>query len=291
MAMLNAVVRRLAMETICTAGVVVVLLCVYGGARAWLHARIDGRGIEDVRSAIAGRPLLLPGKRLTVRGFDLAKHPYSFLIVTSPGCAYCVNSAPFHRTLVAAARARRIPLFVVIPGARGDSSFLSSSGLHNAEVIRWEDLSRRPNATPSVVLVNAGGVIRRIWDGELARDGQSEVLAAIRDPSRVTSPLRKLTSGESMLTPGSLRVLSSGDRVTVISVDERGPFKLEHPEGAINIPLAELGVRAASELQHDRLFVVDCTGLPDPVCSFAAGRLNRSGFRSAAVDFGWLDGN
>jgi hypothetical protein len=207
--MLNAVVRRLAMETICTAGVVVVLLCVYGGARAWLHARIDGRGIEDVRSAIAGRPLLLPGKRLTVRGFDLAKHPYSFLIVTSPGCAYCVNSAPFHRTLVAAARERRIPLFVVIPGARGDSSFLSSSGLHNAEVIRWEDLSRRPNATPSVVLVNAGGVIRRIWDGELARDGQSEVLAAIRDPSRVTSPLRKLTSGESMLTPGSLRVLSS----------------------------------------------------------------------------------
>lgn len=277
--------RRLAREIFYTTCVSVLLLLLYAEWRAWPIQFGGSQSLESVRKAIAGHPAMVGGKALSVRGVDISKHPFTFFIITSPSCNFCLNSARFHSALVLAARSRSIPLFVVVPRPEADNGFLSSYGLQSAKVLRWLDLNRRPQGTPSVLLVDSTGIIRRIWLGELGLEEQSELWNALKDPSSVKSPRRKLASGEWMLASTDLKTVDSPSQIVVISLEERDSFAVEHPPGSINIPLAEIGVRASSELQHDRAYAVDCTSLPDVVCSGTLSRLRKAGFSCSAIDF------
>jgi rhodanese-related sulfurtransferase len=232
---------------------------------------------------------MLAGKLLGVHGQDISRHAYTLIVVTSPGCQFCANSAPFHRRVLAAARNARFPLLVAVPKSSSTDKFLEEKGLQGAPRVGWHDLTRRFKGTPSIVLVDSGGVIRSVWLGQLQKEKELEVLSAIRDPGHATMPMRMLTDGEQMLTKAKLDALSSEVRTTVISVQERDAFSREHPPGAINIPLEELGMRARRELSKDGLNVVDCSSLADPVCSITVEQLRKKGFKTSAVDLGRAD--
>jgi hypothetical protein len=276
--------KRFAREMLLTACAATILLSVYHMYLYWKGRPDAAAAAEKASLDLATRPAMLAGKQLAVRGAENGRHGWSIIVVTSPACRFCVNSVPFHRRLIEAAHQSGVRVLFAVPTAPGTDSFLSASGFGGATIVNWHDLSRRFQATPSVVLLNPDHVIRRIWVGELGKDEETELLTAFRNPSSVTLPRRKLASGEPMLTDAELRALSKRNGVTVVSVSEREEFRQEHPPGAINIPLPELNQRAQRDLRKERLNVIDCSAIDDMVCSNMVAHLQKVGFHVAAAD-------
>jgi hypothetical protein len=283
---LSEAIRLYFKEALITVSVAATMLCVYWGLRICFGDTNSSREMASIQRTIASYPVIAPGKRLAVDGQHGGKFAYTFFVITSPTCEFCVRSAQFHRKLLSLACKKKVPLFVVVPSRKIARSFLSSSGLQEAEIIGFTSLDRRPRGVPAVVLVDSKGIILRVWLGELSQDEQMEVLAAVLDPASVPEPPpRKLDSGEAMLTQRDLQALSTSTSVTIISLEERVSFRREHPEDAINIPLEELSIRAASELMHGSVYAIDCSALNDIICSEALRSLRTLGFRASAADF------
>lgn len=278
-------IRRIVRETALIICAAAVLFCGYLGAVGWTERREAARAVQ-ASTELAEKPSMLTGKQLAIRGMEMGRHGYSLIIVTSPTCPFCKSSVAFHHRLIAAAKHFGMPLWIAVPTSAATKSFLSASNFHDAPVINWRDLSRRATGTPSVVLLDSSGLICRIWLGELRGYEEAELLTIVGDPSSVSLPsVRKLTSGENMLTEAELRALPGRDNATLVSIAEREEFRQEHPARAINIPLPELSQRAERDLRRDRLNVIDCSVIDDMLCSLTIEDLRKRGFRLAAVDF------
>lgn len=282
---LNSGIGRLVKEAVFVACLAALMLLLFAGVGMVKQGRSLEAQVGEARRQIAESPVMMPGRRLTL---GVSGEAFSLLIVTSPTCPFCVESATFHRELLVATKKAGLRLRVAVPTIESTSSFLASTGLSEAIAVPWSSLERRPVGVPSVVLIGSDGIIRRIWLGELKKKEQAEVLEAVREPAEVAPPVRKLTNGEHMLTSSGFRSLAkaSAGKVVLISIEERESFKREHPEGAVNIPLAELGMRARSELLADGINAIDCSGVEDAVCTISIERTRSLGFRIVAVDFG-----
>jgi len=214
-----------------------------------------GDGSSPVVSPSAARDES-QGSRQGSGGRD--RHAYSMLLVTSLTCQFCSNSnsTAFRRRLVEAALSSGVPLWIRFQGVG------------------------------SIILIDSSCLIRRTWLGQRRQDEGLDALAVPRYPSHVTPPPRKPATGGVMLTAAEPSALSARNSTTVVSLEERGHFAQEHPAGAINIPLRELGMRAGRELRRDALNVLDCSATADAVCSIVLEDLRKEGFRAAVVDFG-----
>jgi rhodanese-related sulfurtransferase len=261
-----------------------VLLLGYTIAPRFSTRTEDLTYVQDIKQRISGLPIILPGKGITVRRVDLSAHPYTWVLFTSPDCSFCVKSADFHRRLYTQATSHRIPVVVSVPSVRNARGFLESTGLAGAIHVGWEDVSRRPQGTPALALVGQRGDVRRVWLGQLPPDAETEVFNAMADPARIHVPTRHLQSGERMLTLADVKLISAKKPPVLLSIAERTSYSREHLAGAVNIPLAELAVRAPLELKARDLTIVDCTAELDVKCSMALKTLAEFGLRGAPLD-------
>lgn len=259
-------------------------LLAYNIAPRVLPSPSDYRYISEVKRHLSDRPIILAGKGVRIASVDLRSHAYTWILFTSPDCSFCGASAQFHRRLYLEATKRGAGFIVALPVAKNAHRYLKWAGLEKAQTADWEHFSRRPQGTPSIVLVSGAGGIRRVWLGQLGPGAENEVMSAVRNPEEIVVPPRHLPSGEAMLSLGDLTRLRATERIRIISIAERGTYGSEHLEGAINIPLAELSLRAPMELNEADLNVIDCSTELNPRCSLALRTLSDLGFRSAPLD-------
>lgn len=144
---------------LCTA---VVLLSVYyglmrrGSASNHEHIEVAKRSVRDFEAVRIGGTPHVP----SVFGRT------TFIVISSPDCVFCTESAPFHRTLLSEASTRSIPVVLSVPNSKRDMDYVRSLGLERAMVVDWVSLQIRPQGTPSILLLssrersNACG-----WDG------------------------------------------------------------------------------------------------------------------------------
>ncbi|HWB85400.1 MAG TPA: hypothetical protein VG675_14755 [Bryobacteraceae bacterium] len=276
--------RSMLKEFAYIAGASMLMLALYRVVVPWLSRPPDYRYIAEVKRRIARYPVIAPGKYLMARKANLSKHPFALFLMVSPDCVFCVRSEPFYRRLLSEARNQAFPVFISLPKVSQAGGYMSDSGIERAQFLDWEDLSRRVQATPSIVFVDSGGVIRRVWIGQLGETAEHEVINAIDNPWNVHLPVRSLASGVQMLKLRDLKSMRSAVSVRLINIAERSSFKTEHIEGAVNIPFGELAARAVFELKRSDLNIVDCTAELDDRCSAAVETLKDLGFRAAALD-------
>lgn len=248
----------------------------------------DAATIQRATLEISDRPIVTAGKPLTISGIDLPQGTYTAGIITSPVCQFCVNSVPFHKRLVSAAKEAGVPLWVAMPSVRPKAAY-RTSWFDDKLIVDWRDISRRFQGTPSVVLVGPNSVVRKVWVGQLDEDKEEEVIAAIRFPSRTTATPRVLPDGEAVLTRKDYRAAIERSGTCLINTAERIVFNQDHEPGEVNIPLQELWQRANRDLNKDSLNIVDCTTLDDVLCAAIVGRLRKMGFRAAAADLGAVE--
>lgn len=106
----------------------------------------------------------------------------TLVLVLSTRCHFCTESAPFFRRLKERA-GNDVKFLAVLPQPVAESErYLSGEGLHFDDV-RQEPVGKTGAVgTPTMLLANQDGIVRRTWVGKLTPDKQTEALKTILDP-------------------------------------------------------------------------------------------------------------
>lgn len=126
-----------------------------------------------------------------IKDLDFVDAPRTLMMVLSTGCKYCIQSAPFYKTL-SAMRGRltgRTRIVAVFPQNEQDvKSFLQE---HQLEIefrpnVDFEKLGI--SSTPTLILLDSRKNILDSWVGSLSKGEQEEVAKVISEPSLITLP-------------------------------------------------------------------------------------------------------
>ncbi len=106
------------------------------------------------------------GQHLRLSSVDWTTTPKTAVLALSTKCHFCTESAPFFRTLVDTAHARKVRVIAVLPQGRNEAmKYLAGLDLQLDAVISAPLNSVGAQGTPTVLLVNASGVIVDGWVG------------------------------------------------------------------------------------------------------------------------------
>lgn len=126
------------------------------------------------------------GERLPATGaVDLSRTDHTFLLFLRSTCGYCTASMPFYAK-VAEAR-RQSPISISLTALSSESERVLQDYLqrHNVSLDALVSLSPadsrqyRVRGTPTIMLVDREGVVRKVWTGQLAAEAEREVLDLI----------------------------------------------------------------------------------------------------------------
>lgn len=138
--------------------------------------------------------------------------------------------------------------------------------------------------TPTLLIVDNSGQVTHIWVGKLAAAQEDQVLGQFRR-ERVDNVLTvDAAVPEPELNNEEFeRMVKSGRKVTVVDVRQRTEYQLGHVDGAKNIPVDEIAVRAPNELSDSDFILISCQCPDKGLTSLARQLLVKGGFKSVAV--------
>lgn len=117
-------------------------------------------------------------KGLSDIGIDWKQSERTLILALSTGCHFCTESAPFYRQLATAHRSAR--LIALLPQPLPESQdYLNKLGVKVDDVRQVQFGAINISGTPTLILVDANGVVTKSWIGKLAEDDQKDVLKQI----------------------------------------------------------------------------------------------------------------
>ena len=127
-------------------------------------------------------PRIPAGTKATLPGVDWAANGRTLLLVLSRDCRYCTESAPFYRSLARETGGRQdVRLIAVFPQEVAEGrKYLEDLGVSVHEVRQAAPSTTGAGGTPTLILVDGGGVVKNSWVGKLAAPEESEVLNLLR---------------------------------------------------------------------------------------------------------------
>jgi hypothetical protein len=129
------------------------------------------------------RPTSVPtvGARLTLPGVEWTQRERTLVLVLSTNCHYCTDSAPFYRRLsTEVRRVGKIGVVAVLPQATPEASqFLAQMGVQVDTVLQAPLEAVGTRGTPTLMLVDRGGVVKNTWLGRLQANGEAEVFDSL----------------------------------------------------------------------------------------------------------------
>ncbi len=234
------------------------------------------------------------GSKVALPDAPWKRAPKTLVLGLSTYCQYCRASANFYRSLIKQSEAR--PFHVVVALRESPEvakPYLSALGVDRATDIRTIDLSSVGiGATPTLLMVDGGGTVRKTWTGKLSAAQEGDVYANLGVPppkeedAQVVRP--QVADGAGLRVAGGqeLRDLLAKPDTIVVDVRERKPFQEAHIDGALDMPLDEILSRAPHELPKNRDILVYC-GLRS-ACEAQAGREGIIGYCGLVSQvFGW----
>jgi len=140
-----------------------------------IEQRLDSRR----PSADASESLI--GKNLKVGNDPWNRSHLTVAIALSSRCHFCAESLPFYRQLTDTARKSGAQTMILSPDSGEDTkSFLAPEGVSPDFVVSTSFRQLGIRMTPTLMLVDSGGVVRRVFRGKLDAVEQDEVLALVR---------------------------------------------------------------------------------------------------------------
>lgn len=122
------------------------------------------------------------GTKVALAGVDSAGRR-SIVLVLSVHCHFCTESADFYRRLSAECRKEGVRVSAFLPQSEVESrAYLSGLGISVDDVRQVPLATLRLDATPTLLLVDPSGVVKKTWVGKLQDNREQQVLAAV-DPA------------------------------------------------------------------------------------------------------------
>jgi peroxiredoxin len=133
------------------------------------------------------------GTKVSLQGIDWSKSSQNLVLALSTGCRFCSESADFYQRLVPSATSNGIRVLAVLPQPISDGrSYLEKLGIPLSDVVQSPLGAVDVSGTPTVLLVDRQGRIRKAWVGKLDPEHEQQVIAACNDQNHElagTSPV------------------------------------------------------------------------------------------------------
>jgi hypothetical protein len=114
-------------------------------------------------------------------GVDWQKNSRTLVLALSTKCHFCTESAPFFRKLVEEP-GRNAKLLAILPQPVAESKrYLGEENVHVDAVMQASLSKVGIRGTPTMLLVNGGGVVTNVWIGRLEPSQQAQVLEVLRN--------------------------------------------------------------------------------------------------------------
>ena len=121
------------------------------------------------------------GDKVSLPGFDWTRSERTLVMAISASCRYCTESAPFYKHL--AAEISKHPstrLVTVLPqSTEAGRKYLSELGVIIEDVRQLPLNAMGVAGTPTLMLVDKEGTVKKVWIGKLPESAQSEVISLL----------------------------------------------------------------------------------------------------------------
>ena len=125
---------------------------------------------------------LARAERVPLEGIEWDKSKYTMLLVLQKGCRYCTESAPFYQRLISETANRSdMKLIALLPDSVADGKqYLNEIGVNISDIRQVSPRKIKVGVTPTLILVDASGVVVDVWRGKLPPETESQVLSTLK---------------------------------------------------------------------------------------------------------------
>ena len=125
---------------------------------------------------------LARAERVPLEGIEWDKSKYTMLLVLQKGCRYCTESAPFYQRLISETANRSdMKLIALLPDSVADGKqYLNEIGVNISDIRQVSPRKIKVGVTPTLILVDASGVVVDVWRGKLTPETESQVLSTLK---------------------------------------------------------------------------------------------------------------
>lgn len=194
---------------------------------------------------------IAPEARLRIDGVNWTDSERTVLVALAKDCKYCSASAKFYRRLVAGLNNTDTRLIAVFAENDSDAeAYLKGLNVPIRELRRVSFSSLGITNVPTVAILDRNRVVTDMWVGKLSPLKEAALMAKLNLEN--ASPSDEWSIDEASLA----RKLADKERLVLHDIRDRISYAAHHRDGARNIPLDELPVRAQNELPLDHTIVI-----------------------------------
>ena len=120
------------------------------------------------------------GSTFVLKDVNWRSNGQSVVLALSTTCHFCTDSAGFYQRLVKAAKQQRLQTVAVFPQPTDEAhSYLEKEGVSVDETRQADFSSLQISGTPTLLLVDGAGLVKKVWVGKLSGEKENEVLAQL----------------------------------------------------------------------------------------------------------------
>jgi hypothetical protein len=135
------------------------------------------------RTSTDAPPTIATGTKFALKDAHWRSGEKTMVFAISTTCHLCNESAPFYHELVWQCKQQHVRTIAVLPQPTVEAEpYLKDKGIAVGEVRQAILSGLRINGTPTLLLVDGGGIVRSVWIGKLESSGEKEVLAKLSRP-------------------------------------------------------------------------------------------------------------
>jgi hypothetical protein len=119
------------------------------------------------------------GTKISLPDIDWAKNNQTLIIALKTGCHFCKESAPFYQQLTKEVSNNSQLIFMLPESVSEGEKYLKEMEVPNSKIRQIDLDTIKVKGTPSLILVDNQGIVKRSWVGKLSPEKEAEVLGEL----------------------------------------------------------------------------------------------------------------
>jgi thioredoxin-related protein len=120
------------------------------------------------------------GSKFALKDVNWQANDKNLVLAVSTTCHFCTESAPFYRKLVEQCKQQHVHTVAVLPQTPAEAqAYLGGEGVTVDEIRQAPLTDLDVSGTPTLVLVDRAGVVKRVWVGKLPGTKEDDVVKVL----------------------------------------------------------------------------------------------------------------
>jgi rhodanese-related sulfurtransferase len=194
---------------------------------------------------------------LRLDGINWTDSDRTVLLALQKECKYCSESAQFYRRLAAGLASQSNTRLIAVFSEKESETeaYLKQLDVPIEESRYVSFSSLGISSVPTLLILDRNGVVTDMWIGKLSPLEEKALMSKLRLEDTRSSNEWSINEAELQ------RKVTNNEQLMVLDIRERAAYAINHRDGARNIPLDELSVRAQNELLPEQTIVIDSNDL------------------------------